>query len=200
GGHAADRVEIAADGRAIEEVARITDQSIDGLEPGPDRLCIPAAMARIATDARDLEGRQAREPLRQIEGACGRPLTGSVQADVEVEQEPRARTAPSQGARQAFGGREAVHGDRQLQALGGEPGEPVPLVGPERWVVHEDPGSARLVEDLGLTGLRDRQTAGAERELQETDLGRLVGLRMGPESDSVRIGIRLKPLEIRLET
>ena len=69
----------------------------------------------------------------------------------------------------------------------------------ERRVVDEDPRGSRLLEDLRLTRLRDRQPAGAELELPETDLGRLVRLRVRPERDPVRVGVRLQVAQVGLE-
>ena len=108
---------------------------------------------------------QARERLRQRERAGGRRLTRAVQADVQLDEQRRAGAATLQRRREALGRQAAVDGDRQLHALGGDAREALPLVGAEGRVVHEDARRARLLEDLGLAGLRDRQAARAEREL-----------------------------------
>ena len=63
----------------------------------------------------------------------------------------------------------------------------------------EQPRGARLLKDLGLAGLRHGQAAGAERELPEPDLGRLVRLRVRPQGDRVGVRVRLEPPQVRLE-
>ena len=156
-------------------------------------------MARVAADAGDLDGREARERLRELERAGGRRLAGAVQADVQLDEQLRRRAAALQRGREPLGRREAVDRDRQLHAVGGESGEALPLVRPERRVVHEDARRAGLLEDLGLARLRDREAAGAELELPQPDLGRLVRLRVRPERDPVRVGVGLQVLQVGLE-
>ena len=113
-----------------------------------------------------------------------------MQADVDLDEQLGAerRGAASARASPSAGG-DAVDGDGQLDAGGGELGEPLPLRLAERRVVDEDPGRAGLLEDLRLAGLRDGQPGGAELELAEADLGRLVRLRVRPELDPVRVGV-----------
>ncbi len=65
--------------------------------------------------------------------------------------------------------------------------------------MHEDARRAGLLEDLRLTGLRDRQAAGAELQLPQADLGRLVRLGVRPERDAVLVAVGLQVLQIGLE-
>ena len=97
-------------------------------------------------------------------------LTRAVQADVQLDQERCPRAVALQRSRQALGCLDAVDRHGQLHARGGDPGQPVALLGTERRVVHEDARRAGLVEDLGLAGLRDGQATGPERQLTQTDL------------------------------
>ena len=143
---------------------------------------------------------QARELLRQRERAGGRRLPRAVQPDVHLHEQLGRRSAALQRRGEALGGRNAVDGDRELEPVGREPGEAIPLVGAERRVVHEDARRARLREDLRLARLRDRQPARAERQLPQPDLGRLVRLRVRPERDPVLVRVRLQILQIRVQT
>ena len=94
-----------------------------------------------------------------------------MQSDVHLHQQGRAGAVALERRREALGRRQAVHGDRQLDARGGDAREALPLVGAEGRVVHEDARGAGFLEDLGLAGLRGRQAARAERELLQPDLG-----------------------------
>ena len=108
---------------------------------------------------------------------------GAQQADVELDEQRRARAPPLERRRQPLRRGRAVDRHREVDALGGEARQPLPLVLAERRVVDEDARRARLGEDLGLAGLRDGQTTGPERELPQADLGRLVRLGVRPERD-----------------
>ena len=158
-----------------------------------------AAVARIAADACHLDGRQARELLRERECAGRGRLPRAMQPDVHLHEQLRRRSAALQRRCEALGRGDPVDGDRQLEPIGREPGESLPLVGAERRVVHEDAGRAGLREDLRLPRLRDCQAARAERQLPQPDLGRLVRLRVRPERDPVPIRVRLEVLQVRVE-
>ena len=60
-------------------------------------------------------------------------------------------------------------------------------------------GAPASWKTCGLAGLRDRQAAGAELELAQADLGRLVRLRVRPERDPVLVRVRLQILQVGLE-
>ena len=126
-------------------------------------------------------------------------LPGAVQSDIHLDEQLCLRAAALQRRGEPLGRREAVDGDGQLEALGGESRETIPLVGAERRVVDEDARRARLLEDLRLPGLRDREAAGAECQLPQPDLGRLVRLRVRPERDPVPVRVRLEILQVGLE-
>ena len=154
---------------------------------------VAAAVPRVAADARDLDGRQARERLRERERARGGRLARAVQADVHLDEQlgrrAAALAAPRRAPRRPRAPSTATVSSRPSAARSREA---IPLVGAERRVVHEDARRAGLLEDLRLARLRDGQAAGAERELPEADLGRLVRLRVRPERDPVRVGVRLQ--------
>ena len=63
----------------------------------------------------------------------------------------------------------------------------------------EDLRGSRFLKDLRLTRLGDRQPAGAELELPETDLGGLVRLRVRPERDPVRVCVRLQVAQVGVQ-
>src|SRR5262245_48186015 len=114
-----------------------------------------------------------------------------METDVQLDEQGRPRPASSERSRKTLRGRDAVHRHCQLD-LAGNAGETLPLVGAERWVVDEDLRRSRFLKDLRLTRLGDRQPAGSELELPETDLGGLVRLRVRPERNPVRVCVRLQ--------
>src|SRR5207248_11453758 len=65
----AARDAVAADAGVAERVPRLAHQRIGGGEACPDRLGVAAGMTRIAAYAGHLDGRKARELLREIERA-----------------------------------------------------------------------------------------------------------------------------------
>ena len=160
---------------------------------------VAAAVAGVAGDALDLDVRQPGEALGDGDGARGRALAGAVQAHVELDQQRRPRAVAPERGRQPLGGGDAVDGDRQLDAVGGDARQPVALLGAERRVVHEDARRAGLVEDLRLAGLGDGQAAGAELDLAHADLGRLVRLGVRPELDAVLVGVRLQAAQVGVQ-
>ena len=188
-----------SEARGDERVARLAQQLVDGLDARAHGRGIAAAVARIAADAGDLDGREARERLRQRERAVGRGLTRAVQADVQLDEQRRASAATLQRRSKPVRRQEAVDRNGQVHALGGDAGEALPLVGADGRVVHEDARRARLLEDLRLARLRDRQAAGAKPQLHEADLGGLVRLRVRPERDPVLVAVGLQIAEIGLE-
>ena len=195
----AARDAVGAEARGGERVARLAQQLVDGLQSLGERRILGPAVAGVAADTGDLDRGQPRELLRDGERTCRGRLTGAVEADVELDEERGAETAACEDPSEPFGRRGAVDRDGQVDARGRDVGEPLPLVGSERRVVNEDPRRARLPEDLGLTGLGNRQTGSAELELPAADLRGLVGLRVGPELDPVRVDVRLHVLEVRVE-
>jgi len=112
-----------------------------------------------------------------------------VQPDVELDEKRRFQPAPRERPRQAGRRCGAVDGDRQVDARRDDVGQPVPLVLPERRIVHEDRGRAGLLEHLRLARLRDREPACSQLELAAPDLGRLVRLRVRPQLDAVLVDI-----------
>ena len=122
-----------------------------------------------------------------------------METDVEFDEQLRAEAAPIEFGGEPLGGCETVDGHRQRDAFGCYVGETAPLVGPERGVVHENRRGARLLEHFGLARLRDRQPAGAELELTQPDLRRLVRLGVGPERYAVRIDVRLQLSKVDIQ-
>ena len=124
---------------------------------------------------------------------------GAMQPDVHLDEQRRARAAALEGGGEALGCGQPVDCHRQVHALGCDARQALPLVAAEGRVVHEDARRSGLLEDLGLTGLRDRQAAGAELQLPQADLGRLVRLGVRPERDAVLVAVGLQVGEIGLE-
>jgi hypothetical protein len=122
-----------------------------------------------------------------------------VETDVELDEQARPQPAAGERLGQPCGRRHAVDRDRQLDPRRDDVGQALPLVRAERRVVDEDRRRPRLLEHLRLARLRDREAAGAELELTPPDLGGLVGLRVRPELDAVRVDVRLQLGEVRFQ-
>ena len=166
-------------------------------EVGADRVAVE--VARVAADPDELERRAAVEsscasstaPAALVWPVRCRPTSSST-STFAFDAAARER------GREPLGRGERVDGDGQLD-VARDLGEALPLRLPERRVVDEDPRRARVAEDLRLAGLRHREPAGAELELAQADLGRLVRLRVRPERDAVLVAVGLQPGQVRLE-
>ena len=112
-----------------------------------------------------------------------------METDVELDEHLSLQPAPAEDARESFCRRDAVEGDGQFDAGGGDVGQPLPLVGAERWVVDEDLRRPSLLEHLRLACLGNGEPVSAELELPSADLGRLVCLRVRPERDPVLVHV-----------
>ena len=179
----------AGDAGGLEGVAGLAHDRVGLEDARVHRRLVAAAVAGVAGDALDLDVRQARQALGHVDGARRRALAGAVQADVELDQQRGARAVPAERGGQPLGGRDAVDGHRQLDAVRRDARQPVALLRAERRVVDEDARRAGLVEDLRLAGLGDGQAAGAELDLAHADLGRLVRLGVRPELDAMLVDV-----------
>ena len=101
---------------------------------------VAAAVAGVAGDAwTSTCGSRARPSATATAPAGVRwPV---VQAHVELDQQRRPRAVAPERGRQPLGGGDAVDGDGQLDAVGGDARQPVALLGPERRVVDEERGA-----------------------------------------------------------
>ena len=195
----AARDAVAAKTRGLEQVACLSQELVHSQQSRAKVWILRAAVTRVAADPRHFERREPRELLRDCERAGGGRLTRAMEADVELDEQRRLQSAPREDVREAFGRRDAVDRDRQVDARRGDVGETLPLVGPERRVVDEDRLCSGFLEHLGLARLRNGQTARTECELASSDLRRLVRLRVRPELDPVSVDIGLQIVEVGLE-
>ena len=149
---------------AAVKASRVSRSSASAVhQPGVDGGRVTPAVARIAGDAGHLDRGQRGELLRHPDGAGRRRLAGAVEADVELDQQLRGGAVPRQRGGQVLGRGAGVDRDGEVDAVGGDPRQPLGLLRRVGRVVHQEPRHARLREHLRLAGLRDGEAAGAER-------------------------------------
>jgi len=158
-----------------------------------------AAVTRIAADPGHLEPGNASDLSRDGDRTVDGRLAGPVHADVELDQHLCGEPAPVQGRAEALGRSPAVQRDGELDAGGGDVGEPLPLRLSERRIVEEDLRHTGLLEHLRLAALRHGEAGGPELELAPADLRRLVRLGVRPERDAVLVRVRLQVGEVGVE-
>ena len=190
---------VAAQAGRDEGVARLAEQRIHLADACADRLGVAPAVPGIAADPGDLDRGQPGQPLCERERACCGGLPGAVQAHVHLDEQRRVRSVPHERRGEPLGCVDPVDRDREIEALGSEPREALPLGVADRRVVDEHARRTGIPEHLGLAGLRHREAACAQRELEHADLGRLVRLRVRPERDRVLVRVRLEAAQVGLE-
>src|SRR2546426_351246 len=100
---------------------------------------------------------------------------------MRLQRMPAAWKASRVSRREAFRGRRAVNGNREVRPLGDQVCEALPFCIAEGRVMEEQRASPCLVKDLRFACLRDGQAASAVLELEKADFGRFVRLRVRPQ-------------------
>ena len=184
-------------GETLDGVARGEPRSLDRLAPLVDGAHMLGG-AMIGLNAREAQRVGAGDRFREPDGAfAGRDAAApaaDIDLDIDVERDILA------GCRL----RRLAHAvgviDAQAHAgAAGQPGQPVELGGARDLVGHQHVADAARDQDFGLRDLLAALPHRPVCDLAQGDLGALMGLRMGPKPDAVRLGEGCHGNEVALE-
>ncbi len=156
-------------------------------------------LALVGLQAREAQARRRRDLLRDRHGGLAGRDAAAAGADVDLHEAFEGDAVLDRRRREVVDVAEVVDADQHPRP-GGERGEALDLLRRDHLVGDQHVADAGAHQRLGLADLLAADAAGAAPlDLQDRDVGRLVGLGVRPVAQAVRLHEAAELVDVALE-